>query len=223
MGLFSFKEKEPTPAKIIQRIIDYMPEHYSTHRQFKNSVEYLAHREWGLALDSLLELADESGDYFSEEFWSALGDAADKMGLKEEADYCREQIKRNKREINSKTPFGWTTRKIDDTHFQHYISDKLKTEWENERREKDRVWSLTDKEGIHLKSHGRGGFIYLVDKGRIAEIDFELGINGLILFFEKIDHWTIPTKIKMTKEERNKIKQRLTAWSTETRNPMEFY
>ena len=223
MGLFSFKEKALDPATIIQRIIDYMPEHYRTQRQFKNCVDYLGHEELGLALDSLIELADESGDYFSEEFWGGLADAANKMHLQEKADFCRDQIKRNKNEINSKTPFGWATRKIDDTHFQHHISEKLRAEWENERREKDKVWNLTDKEGIHLKSHGRSGFIYFVDKGRIAEIDFELGTNGLILFFEKIDHWTVPTKIKMTNEERNEIKQRLTTWSTGTKNPIEFY
>lgn len=104
MGLFNFKEKESKPSEIIQRLIDYTPEYYRTHRQFKNSVEYLEHREWGLALDSLIELADESGDYFSKEFWTQLGDAADKMGLKEKADYCKVQIKRNEKEINSKTP-----------------------------------------------------------------------------------------------------------------------
>ena len=223
MGLFNFRAKESKPATILQRLIDYTPQHYRTHSQFKDSVEYLEHQEWGLALDSLIELADESGDYFSEEFWSQLGDAADKMGLKEQADYCKVQIKRNEKEINSKTPFGWTTVKIDDTHFQHHISDKLKEQWTDERRQKDKVWSLTDKEGIHLKSKGRSGFIYLVDKGRIAEMDYELGINGLILFFEMIDHWTIPTKIKMTNEEKNEIRQRLTIWSTETRNPIEFH
>lgn len=74
MGLFNFKGKESKPAAIIQLLIDYTPEHYRTYIQFKESVEYLEHREWGLALDSLIDLADESGDYFSEEFWSQLGD-----------------------------------------------------------------------------------------------------------------------------------------------------
>ncbi len=168
-----------------------MPEYYRTHRQFINCVEYLEHREWGLALDSLIELTEETGHYFSEEFWNGLADAANKMGLGDKADYCRQQIQRNMTEIKSKTPFGWTTVKSDDTHFVHHISDKLKNEWVRERREKDKVLSLTNKEGIHLKSHGRSGFIYIVDKGRVAEIDFELGINGLMLFFGKVESWTI--------------------------------
>jgi hypothetical protein len=222
MRLFNLKKKKSDPVTIMQRMIDYMPEHYKTHDQFKNCVEYLEHREWGLALDSLIELTEETGHHFSEEFWLGLADAADTMGLKDKADFCREQINHNKKAINSKTPFGWTTIKIDDTHFQHHISDKLKDEWTRERREKDRVSALMNKEGVHLKSHGRGGFIYLVDKGRIAELEFELGINGLILYFENLGHWTIPTKTKITEEERKQMQHQLTNLSTETKNAIEF-
>jgi len=222
MGLFNLKKKKYDPVTIIQRMIDYMPEHYKTHDQFKNSVEYLDHREWGLALDSLIQLTEETGHYFSEEFWLGLAGAADSMGLQVKVDFCREQISRNKRAINSKTPFGWTTVKIDDTHFQHHISLKLKDEWTRERRVKDKVSTLMNREGIHLKSHGRSGFIYLVDKGRIAELEFELGVNGLILYFDTVDHWTIPEKTKMTEEERELMQTQLTNWSTETKNKIEF-
>ncbi len=136
MKLFNlFKRKqsiESTPKQIIKRLVEYMPDFYKTDRQFIDCVEFLEYNEWGLALDSLIQLADETGHYFSEDFWVELAKAADSMELKVERDYCRMQIKRNEHDLKSKTPFGWTTIKIDDTHFQHHISEKLKEEWAKE-------------------------------------------------------------------------------------------
>jgi hypothetical protein len=85
-----------------------MPDFYRTHRQFINCVEFLENREWELAFDSLIELADETEHYFSEDFWLELADYADKMDLTDKANYCRKQIKQNEEDIKSKTPFGWT-------------------------------------------------------------------------------------------------------------------
>ena len=185
MKIFNFFKRQQntdySPEQTISRLVDYMPEFYRTHRQFIDCVDFLENREWEVALDSLIELADETGHYFSEEFWLGLANSADKMNLTDKADYCRKQIKRNENEVKSKTPFGWTTIKFDDTHFQHHISEKLKEEWATDRREKDKVQELLTKEGVHLKSHGRSGFLYITDNGRIAEVEFELGMNGLIL------------------------------------------
>ena len=95
------------------------------------------------------------------------------LKLTKEADFCRKQIERNTEEVKRKTPFGWTTIKLNDTHFKHQISVKLKEEWASKRRKKDKVHDLIAKDGVHLKSHGRSGFIYLVDNGKLAEIEFE--------------------------------------------------
>ncbi|MGX7687815.1 hypothetical protein ACWA1C_11670 [Flectobacillus roseus] len=119
--LFNFIKRQLktdfSPEQTIRRLVDYMPEFYRTHRQFINCVEFLENREWELALDSLIELADETEHYFSEDFWLGLADSAEKMNLTDKANYCRKQIKRNAEDIKSKTPFGWTTIKFDDTHF----------------------------------------------------------------------------------------------------------
>jgi hypothetical protein len=199
-----------------------MPDLYKTHRQFSNCVEYLENREWELALDSLIELADESGHYFSEEFWLGLANSADKMQLADKANYCRKQIKRNADSVKSKTPFGWTTIKFDDTHFQHHISEKLKEEWANERREKDKVQEMIETEGVHLKSHGRSGFLYITDNGKIAEVEFELRMNGLILYFNSLTNWSLPTKQTLTADEKQKIKIDINNWATKTKNAIEF-
>lgn len=224
--LFNFIKRQPktdsSPEQTIRRLVDYMPDFYKTQRQFINCVEFLENRELELALDSLIELAYETGHYFSEEFWLGLADSAEKMDLTEKANYCRKQIKRNEEDIKLKTPFGWTTIKFDDTHFQHNISEKLKEEWAAERREKDKVQALITKEGVHLKSHGRSGFLYITDNEKIAEVEFELGINGLILYFNSLANWSLPTKKTLTKDEKQKIKNDIINWATKTKNAIEF-
>jgi hypothetical protein len=211
-----------SPEQTIRRMISYMPEFYKTHRQFENCTEFLANGEWGLALESLIELADETEHYFSEDFWKALIEASDKMKLEQSAKYCRQQILRNERDIKSKTPFGWTTVKIDDTHFQHHIAEKLKQNWETERRSKDRVTDLIKEDGVHLKSNGRSGYIYIVDKGRIAEVYYELGVNGLILYFQDTTTWTIPVKQELTLTEKQVIKNQIIQWADRTKNAIDL-
>lgn len=226
MKLFNFFKRQQntdySPEQTIRRLVDYMPEFYRTHRQFIDCVAFLKNREWELALDSLIELADETGHYFSEEFWLGLANSADKMNLTDKADYCRKQIKRNENEVKSKTPFGWTTTKFDDTLFQHHISEKLKEEWATERREKDKVQELLTKEGVNLKSHGRSGFLYITKNERIAEVEFELGMNGLILNFKSLTNWSLPTKQTLTADEKQKIKIDINNWATKTKNAIEF-
>jgi hypothetical protein len=213
---------DSSPEQIIKCMVEYMPEFYTAHKQFKDCVEFLKHLELELALKSLINLTVETEHYFSEEFWLALAYAADKMNITSESDYCRQQIQRNEKEVKTKTPFGWTTLKIDDTHFQHYISEKLKEEWVFERREKDKALNLTDKNGVHLKSHGRSGYIYYVDNGRMAEVEFELGINGIILDYDNTNNWTLPTKEPMSSKEKQKLKEEIMKWAKQTKNSIEF-
>ena len=226
MGHLNFikrKQKQDfSPEQSMRRLIDYMPEFYKTHRQYLNSISFLEHKEWGLALDSLIELANETGHYFSEEYWLTLAESADKMKLRKEGDFCRQQIRYNELKINSKTPFGWTTIKIDNNLFQHHISEKLKNEWENNRRTNDHVLNLIEKDGVHIKSYGRTGFLYIVNNSRIAEVGFELGANELILFFNNLKNWELPTRILLTIEEKQNIRNNIIDWSTKTKNAIEF-
>jgi hypothetical protein len=211
-----------SPEQTIKRLVDYMPEFYKSQRQFINCVEFLENRDWELAIDSLIELAEETEHFFSEDFWLGLADSAEKMNLTDKANYCRKQIKRNAEEIKSKTPFGWTTIKFDDAHFQHHISEKLKEEWATERHEKDKVQELLTKEGVHLKSHGRSGYLYITDNEKIAEVEFELGMNGLILYFKNLTNWSLPSKQRLTADEKQKIKIAIHNWATKTENAIEF-
>ena len=226
MKLFDFiKRKQQTnfsPEQTMRHLVEYMPEFYKTHRQFVNSIDYLERKEWELALDSLIELANETEHYFSEEFWIELAESAEKMNLKSQSVFCRQQIERNEKEINMKTPFGWTTIKNDDNHFQHYIAEKLNEESTEKRRQKDNVLKLINKDGVHLKSHGRTGYLYIVDKGKICEVGFELGINGLILYFESLNDWTLPTKKRISDKEKEEIRNYITDWAKRTKSDIEF-
>jgi len=226
MKLFDFiKRKQLTdfsPEQTMRRLVEYMPEFYKTHRQFVNSIGFLERSECELALESLIELANETGHYFSEEFWFELAKSADKMNLKSQGIFCRQQIERNEREINMTTPFGWTTIKIDDNHFQHYIAEKLNEESTEKRRQKDNVVKLINKDGVHLKSHGRTGYLYIVDKGKVCEVGFELGINGLILYFDSLLDWSLPTKKLLSDKEKEEIRNCITDWANKTKNDIEF-
>lgn len=211
-----------SPEQTLRRLIEYMPEFYKTQRQYINCVDFIEHREWELALDSLIELAEETGHYFSEDYWIGLAVSAEKMKLSKKSNYCRQQIKRNENDINSKIPFGWTTIKIDSNHFQSHISEKIMDEWATKRRDKDQVLNHIDKDGVYIKSHGRTGFIYVVDNGKIAEIEYELGMNGLILYFNSLTNWSLPKKQTLTIDEKQKIKIDINSWATMTNNAIEF-
>ena len=104
-----------------------------------------------MSLDSLIELAVETGHYFSEEYWQRLADIANSMSMSELSYYCLKQIESNQKYLKSTTPFGWTTIKFDDNHFQHYISEKIKENWVAERHERDNVNSLLKNEkGVYF-------------------------------------------------------------------------
>ena len=54
---------------------------YISNSQWANFNEYIMHYEFELALDSLMELADEVEGHFEYGFWLNLKKAANSMGL----------------------------------------------------------------------------------------------------------------------------------------------
>ena len=187
MRLFNiFKNKNAdipqlSPKDQLNYLIDYIPDFYKDQRHYINAVDYLEHSEWDLTLESLIELTEQTGHYFSEEFWERLADAAKSMKLSELSDHCSEQIDRNQQDLRSKTPFGWTTIKFDDNHFQHHIAEKIKERWIAERHSRDNVNSLLKKgDGIYLKMNERSGTLYVISEKRLAEVELELGMSDLL-------------------------------------------
>jgi hypothetical protein len=217
-AIFKRRKTEPndmTPAAILRVTQEYVPQFYRDSKHFQDSKEFLKQNEWGLALESLIELADESGHYFSETFWINLAICADKMKMNKEAGYCRQQIIKNEKELRTKTPNGWTTIKLDDTHYEHKIAEAVEDKWTNERYQKDNLDKLLKRDGFHLKSQGRAGTIYYIDNGRVLEICFEMsGVPqyDLLLFFDNIENWSIPKGEPLDVSQKTQIREQLLEW-----------
>jgi len=216
------KSQNLNPEGQLRYLIDYIPDFYKDQRQYINAGMFLDHCEWDLALDSLIELTDETGHYFSEEFWTELAGVANKLNLTDQANFCIKQIERNKEYLNFKTSFGITIAKIDDHNFIQYISERIKQEWANKRRDKDNIHELVKKNGVYLKSKGTNGFAYIVKDSKLAEVEFELGVKGLIIYFSNLNNWILPNKHTLKPEEKLKIRNDIRNWSTETGNAIEF-
>lgn len=211
-----------SPSQILQRLIDYVPEHYTGHKAYGHIQMHMRTKQWEWALLSLIELADKSGHYFAEEYWLQLADAARQLDKPEKEAYCKAQIVRNREEIRMATPFGWTTVKIDDTHFQHHISKRIREQWDAARHKRDEVDSLLEEDGIHQKADGRSGRLYYVNNGRLAETEYEFGEDGLILYFVYTTHWIRPKKEALTEEERTEARKAIMDWSHKNRTPVVF-
>lgn len=227
MGLFDFlKKRQVKPnslslKKAIQRLIDFLPEYYKSHRQYANCIEFFEVNELGLALDSLSELALESEHFFSTEFWETIGLAADEMGMSTLSKTAQRERARVIRMENVNPYFGSTTQRIDETHYQHYIAEVLKDSWDNERWTKDKM-NLDCEEGLHYKPNGRLGTFYYIESGRMADIYYELGSLGLIVDLTGDVYWSLPKKIKCTNEEIQKMKIEIMNFSERTGNAIDF-
>ena len=166
-------------------------------------------------LKAFIEMADESGHYFSEDFWFNLAICADKMQMTEQANFCRQQIIKNEAEIGSKTPKGWTTIKLDNDNFEHHIAKIVENKWLNEIHTKDKLDELVKTNGFHIKNHGRCGIIYYIDNGKVLEIGFEIsGVRqyDLLLDFDTLNCWTIPNNTKFAFKEKSTIREALLQW-----------
>lgn len=206
-------------ASTLRLTQEYVPEFYRSSRHFKSSQEFLNNNELGLALESLIEMADESGHYFSETFWTNLSACAEKMKMTQQAYYCRQQIIRNESELPIKTPNGFTTIKLNDLHYEHEIATVIRDRWTSERHQRDQVNKLIKQNGFHLKSQGRDGTIYYVNNGKLLEIYFEMsGVPeyDLLLSFDSIKSWAIPKNEDLSLTQKKEIRKLLLEWLKES-------
>lgn len=207
--------KGKSMKEVLSEVAEFIPDRYKNDRQFINFQQFIEHYEWGLALESLVELADESGHFFSDAFWIDLSNCAKEMSMFSIADYCSQQILRNKTELGHSIPKGWTEQKISDTLFNTYIAEKVKNEWAAERREKDNLSSFIKVNGFHIKSHGRAGTIYYIEDEKVLEIDFEIsGVKqyDILIFYDSVCNWALPSQVKISELQKSEIRERLVEW-----------
>lgn len=189
----------------------------SLHKKKYFSISYplLAQHEYELALESLIELAVESGHYFSQYYWEALAEIADKLKLSARARYCTSQNGRTLRDGVGKIPLGWVMDKQDATHRICHIAESIKESWDTERRRKDRVERMLPHDGFRMCAHGRAGIIYYVSNSRVLEIGYDIagGKNvDYIIYFEGATHWALPVKQELLPEEKEVIRSKLGKW-----------
>ena len=94
---FNQFHKKPSPKTIFKNLIADLSERYQTERQFKNCIKYLENNETELALESLIELAEETGESFAEKFWQELSKAAELMQQKDHAKFCKAKVANSKK------------------------------------------------------------------------------------------------------------------------------
>ncbi len=226
MRIFSFFKREVIEKYSIEdRMLTLkknIPECYHSQRQYENFLSFYDNNEYQLCLESLVELCEETNHYFSIEYWMIIKELAEKMKINSIENYCENQIERNKREINWKLPLGFTTNKIDNKHYETFISKTNTEDWNSKRRISDKVISLKNENGIHNKYKGRNGHLYYVENGKIAEIEYELEVGGFVMFFRNTKKWFYPNEIELSIEEKKKIKEHIINWSKESGNAIIF-
>lgn len=220
MGIFNFFKRKDKPnkieipngnsAEIILWVLDYLPEHYSNERQVTSCKDYLKKNKFGLALESLIELPNDTNHYFSDLMWDALSQAALKMNMQPQVKLCQAQKDRNKRDLRLPLIFGWTADVVADDLTNNYIAEKIKDEWDRKQKEKDGFDELIKKNGLHHRGSGRSCTLYIVLDGKVVEVyyEFTYEIEDLTDF----DKWTYPTSEKMTDSELNYVKAQVIKW-----------
>ena len=110
---------------------------------------------------------------------------------------------------NNKFPKNWTETKTSENLFLTHIPHEEKNQWRLDRWKKDDVDKILKKEGFTIKSSGRTGTIYYVEKDKLLEIDYEIsGISefDILINFETLQNWLLPNIAKISTSEKNEIK-----------------
>jgi hypothetical protein len=97
MGLFSFFKKSTTPTvilegtveELLQQQLDLVPDQCKAQPPFRRSVQFLAQQAHELVLQNLIALVEENGHCFTEQYWVALEQIANRLNLPARARYCR--------------------------------------------------------------------------------------------------------------------------------------
>lgn len=225
MRIFNFFNKPKQTLSVedkLKSLIENTPENYYSESQYKNFIGFAEAGEYELALNSLIELSKETNHYFSNDYWNVIIEIAEYLNLISVKKSAEKQIKRNHKDISWKLPLGITTNKVNETLYQSFTSKVVSDKWKEKRRKEDNVGNLVNQNGIHYKPKGRNGHFYAVENGKIAEVEYEIDLNGLLLFFRNTNSWFYPVEIELQPTEKEKIKADIEEWSKKTKNNLVF-
>jgi hypothetical protein len=207
--------EESGPDSILSEVLEYTPELYKSSTHFTQASNFLTNQKWDLALNSIVELAEESGHYFSEDFWLSLALCANKINQPSRKEHCHRQIERVKSETGLYAPKGWTIIKVADNIHTFQIARVVKERWKKVQHDRDNLHELLGENGFHLRPFGDGGTIYYIENGKVLEIDFkedESKKYDMLLAFEEIKYWIKPFEQPFTGIEKEAVRTKLVAW-----------
>lgn len=133
MGTFDFLKRwnsKPSIKKRLRKLLNSLYESFADKQHFQQSVEYNRVDEWGLAIESLIELGSNGSAQFTKEGWVELYQLANEIGLDEDANYCRKQIDLIASEIceiDEVDELGFTKSELEeyDKHVRFYYTNIL--------------------------------------------------------------------------------------------------
>jgi hypothetical protein len=73
------------------------------------------------------------------------------------------------------------------------------------------------KDGFYERLHGRDGYVYYVEGGRLCEISCEYGGKGFVFGYMNLREWVIPEGVAIDKEHQLKILHDLRLWLKQRR------
>jgi hypothetical protein len=78
-----------------------------------------------------------------------------------------------------------------------HVSRKFIDQRDIERRGKDEVRALASTDGVHVRYHGRAGFLYIVEGCKVTEVGFELGLDSFIVDITHLTDWVLPAFVPL--------------------------
>lgn len=92
MGILNFLTGKISSAKRLDLMVAEVPTSLLQHHYFADFLLYKKNFEYGLAVDSLLELEGESEQKFSKEFWQHALELAREFRNPELYDFCGRKV-----------------------------------------------------------------------------------------------------------------------------------
>ncbi len=128
--------------------------------------------------------------------------------------FSRKKMKRRKLQA-IKDCSEWIETTMPDGSIEIQIPNEQYERWAKERHKKDRCDRLIKKDGFHDKGGGQDGHIYFVENGQLCEIYYERSGDRqyhILLHFDTLTEWALPTKKIMTTNEKDYTRERLILW-----------
>lgn len=122
---------------------------------------------------------------------------------------------KSKKRDETKLPSGWSETQVAENTFVTNIPQEEKDKWSADRRIKDKVSNLINKNGFHQISEGRAGTFYYVKDSKVCEFFYEMSAVqefDILVWFEELNEWFLPEKHSITEKEKDNIKMEFTEW-----------